>query len=51
MDKKKPKKTDDIPRPKEDLKIDKTEPKFNAALSSFLKKHTKKPDNDDTGTK
>lgn len=48
---KKPRK-DDIPRPKEDVKIDKSEPKFNSALSSFVKKHTKKPkSNDDTGDK
>jgi hypothetical protein len=47
---KKPKRIDDIPRPKEDIKIDKTEPKFNSALSAFVKTHTKKPkSNDDTG--
>lgn len=45
-------KTEHIPRPKEDVKIDKTEPKFNQALSSFLKNNTKKPkSNDDTGNK
>ena len=50
MDKKK--KTEHIPRPKEDVKIDKTEPKFNSALSAFVKTHTKKPkSNDDTGNK
>ena len=50
MDKKK--KTEHIPRPKEDVKIDKSEPKFNQALSSFVKKTTKKPkSNDDTGNK
>jgi len=50
MDKKK--KTEHIPRPKEDVKIDKTEPKFNEALSLFLKGTTKKPkSNDDTGNK
>jgi hypothetical protein len=43
---------EDIPRPAEDIKTE--APEFNAALSSFLKKHTKKPDqkkNDDTGSK
>ena len=46
------KKTDHIPRPKEDVRIDKGEPKFNAALSSFLKATTKKPKkNDDKGNK
>jgi len=50
MDKKK--KDEHIPRPKEDVKIDKTEPKFNEALSSFVKATTKKPkSNDDTSTK
>lgn len=50
MDKKK--KTEHIPRPKEDVKIDKEEPKFNEALSSFLKSTIKKPKtNDDTGNK
>jgi hypothetical protein len=50
MDKKQRK--DDIPRPKEDVKIEKGEPKFNAALSAFVKTHTKKPkSNDDTGNK
>ena len=49
---KKSKKTPEIPRPEKDVKIDKGEPKFNAALSSFLKTHTKKPkSNDDTGNK
>jgi hypothetical protein len=49
---KKPKKEQEIPRPEKDVKIEKTDPKFNAALSSFLKKHTKKPkSNDDTGNK
>ena len=46
------KKTEDIPRPKEDVRTE--EPSFNAALSSFLKKHTKKPEpkkNDDSGSK
>lgn len=50
----KPKKTDDIPRPKEDVRIEKGEPTFNQALSSFLKTHTKKPEpkkNDDSGNK
>lgn len=51
MDKKK-KKEEHIPRPKEDVKIDKSEPKFNEALSSFVKKTTTKPkSNDDTGNK
>lgn len=50
MDKKK--KEDHIPRPEKDVKIDKTEPKFNEALSSFLKATTKKPkSNDDKGDK
>lgn len=51
MDKKK--KTEHIPRPKEDVKIDKSEPKFNEALSSFVKKTTTKlpKSNDDTGNK
>lgn len=50
MDKKK--KTEHIPRPEKDVKIDKTEPKFNEALSSFLKATTKKTkSNDNTGTK
>jgi hypothetical protein len=50
MDKKK--KTEHIPRPKEDVKIEKSEPKFNEALSSFVKKTTIKPkSNDDTGNK
>ena len=43
---------EEIPRPEKDIKTD--EPSFNAALSSFLKKHTKKPEpkkNDDSGTK
>jgi len=41
---------DDIPRPEKDVKIDKDEPKFNSALSAFVKTHTKKPkSNDDTG--
>ena len=48
MDKKK---TEHVPRPKEDVKIDKSEPKFNEALSSFVKKTTKTPNNDDTGNK
>ena len=49
---KKPKKEEHIPRPKEDVKIEKGEPKFNAALSAFVKTHTKKPkSNDDTGNK
>lgn len=50
MDKKK--KEEHIPRPEKDVKIDKTEPKFNQALSSFLKGSTKKPkSNDDKGDK
>ena len=50
MDKKK--KEEHIPRPEKDVKIDKTEPKFNEALSSFLKGSTKKPkSNDDTSNK
>jgi hypothetical protein len=50
MDKKK--KTEHIPRPEKDVKIDKTEPKFNQALSSFVKKTTTKPkSDDDTGNK
>ncbi len=50
-DKEKPKRGD-IPRPEKDVKIEKGEPKFNEALSSFLKKTTKKPkSNDDTGNK
>ncbi|MBS7787688.1 hypothetical protein KIH23_10295 [Flavobacterium sp. CYK-55] len=47
---KKPKRENDIPRPEKDVRIDKTEPKFNAALSAFVKTHTKKPkSNDDSG--
>ena len=46
------KKTEHIPRPKEDVKIDKDAPKFNSVLSSFVKKTTTKPkSNDDTGNK
>lgn len=46
------KKEEHIPRPKEDVKIDKSEPKFNEALSSFVKKTTKKPEsNDNSGNK
>lgn len=45
------KKTEHIPRPKEDLKIEKDAPKFNSVLSAFVKP-TKKPEsNDDTGNK
>lgn len=49
---KKPKKTEDIPRPKKDVRIEKEAPKFNEVLSAFVKKTTKKPEsNDDTGSK
>lgn len=48
MDKKK--KIEYIPRPKEDIKIDKSEPKFNEVLSLFVNKNTTKP-NDDKGNK
>jgi hypothetical protein len=49
MDKKK--KTEHIPRPKEDLKIEKDAPKFNSVLSAIVKKPTKPKSNDDTGNK
>lgn len=50
MDKKK--KSEHIPRPKEDVKIDKLEPKFNEAISSFVKNSIKKSKpNDDTSHK
>lgn len=32
----------EIPRPKEDIKIEKGEPKFNEALSAFVKKPEEK---------
>jgi hypothetical protein len=41
---KKTTKRGEIPRPKEDIKIDKKEPKFNAALSALVNKPKKKDD-------
>ncbi len=49
---KKQRKEPEIPRPEKDIKIESGAPKFNAALSAFVKTHTKKPkSNDDTGNK
>lgn len=41
---KKQKKEEDIPRPKEDIRIEKGETTFKSALSDLVKKTTKKPD-------
>lgn len=43
------KKRGDIPKPKEDVRIEDGKPKFNSVLSSIVNKPKKK--NDDTGTK
>ena len=44
---KKDKKRGDIPKPKEDVRIEKDEPKFNSVLSSIVNK----PKPKDEGTK
>ncbi|WP_291090368.1 hypothetical protein [Flavobacterium sp. BFFFF1] len=46
--KKQPAKRGDIPKPKEDVRIEDGKPKFNAVLSAILKKPIKK---EDEGTK
>lgn len=44
---KKPKKRGDIPKPKEDVRIEKDKPKFNSVLSAIVKPKKK----DDEGAK
>lgn len=43
---KKPKKRGDIPKPKEDVRIEKGKPKFNSVLSAIVK--PKKKDDEST---
>lgn len=40
----KDKKRGDIPKPKEDVRIEQDKPKFNSILSAIVKKPTKKDD-------
>lgn len=44
----KKRKEPEIPRPKEDVKIEKGEPKFNAALSAFVKPKPRKDGDEET---
>lgn len=37
---------DDIPKPKEDIRIEKDKPKFNSVLSHLVKKPNPKKDNE-----